>query len=348
MRATTTTTTATATRARRAHRADATRRERATTIRATTIRARSRRATTSRTRGRTARARAATTNGDAQNVAFDAAAIGRWAARAREAPWDARGAGWREFFAAKPIGAVVEVDNARETISAKEVESHGLNWPTCRAEAVERARVNTVRFRQNYAQIACAATLLGSECAAFAMALVSFYAYLALRSDRILGELSLATKDALKWNDAVVAGVSRSKLKSTTLGVAVVLFLLSDATANTYAIMRSVAWTAAIALLHAILRPIDLKGTLADIVKDFRAAKSKEDLRGAARSGLKSMKAWISEKAKPVEATPIFVVEKGEKKRSDGADATPARRSEDANGAIDVDAREAEDTKYLP
>ena len=205
-----------------------------------------------------------------------------------------------------------------------------------------------MRFRQNYAQIACAATLLGSECAAFAMALVSFYAYLALRSDRILGELSLATKDALKWNDAVVAGVSRSKLKSTTLGVAVVLFLLSDATANTYAIMRSVAWTAAIALLHAILRPIDLKGTLADIVKDFRAAKSKEDLRGAARSGLKSMKAWISEKAKPVEATPIFVVEKGEKKRSDGADATPARRSEDANGAIDVDAREAEDTKYLP
>ena len=102
------------------------------------------------------------------------------------------------------------------------------------------------------------------------MALVSFYAYLALRSDRILGELSLATKDALKWNAAVVAGVSRSKLKSTTLGVAVVLFLLSDATANTYAIMRSVAWTAAIALLHAILRPIDLKGTLADIVKDFR------------------------------------------------------------------------------
>merc|ERR1712216_551635 len=54
---------------------------------------------------------------------------------------------------------VVEVDNARETISAKEVESHGLNWPTCRAEAVERARGNTVRFRQNYAQIACAATL---------------------------------------------------------------------------------------------------------------------------------------------------------------------------------------------
>lgn len=264
-----------------------------------------------------------------------------------EAPWDARGAGWREFFAAKPIGAVVEVDNARETISAKEVESHGLNWPTCRAEAVERARVNTVRFRQNYAQLACAATLLGSECVAFAMALVSFYAYLALRSDKILGELSLATKDALKWNATVVAGVSRSKLKSTTLGVAVVLFLLSDATANTYAIMRSVAWTAAIALLHAILRPIDLKGTLADIVKDFRSAKSKEDLQGAARSGLKSMKAWISEKAKPVEATPIFVVEKGEKKRS-GADATPARRSEDANGAIDVDAREAEDTKYLP
>lgn len=45
--------------------------------------------------------------------------------------------GWREFFAAKLIGAVVEVDNAREMILVKEVESYGLNWLMCCVEVVE-------------------------------------------------------------------------------------------------------------------------------------------------------------------------------------------------------------------
>jgi hypothetical protein len=60
------------------------------------------------------------------------------------------------------------------------------------------------------------------------------------------------------------------------------------------------------------------------------------------------MRAWISEKAKPTQSTPIFVVEKGEKKRASDHGATPTRRSEDADGAIDVDARDAEKKKYLP
>lgn len=83
----------------------------------------------------------------------------------------------------------------------------------------------------------CAATLLGLECAAFAMALVLFYVYLVLRSDRIFGELLLVMKDVLKWNDVVVVGVSWLKLKLTTFGVVVVLFLFFDVTANTYVIM---------------------------------------------------------------------------------------------------------------
>jgi len=289
----------------------------------------------------------------APSIAFDGEAVKKWAARATEAPWDAPAAGWREFFAARPIASVVEVDKTNETVSAKEVESHGLNWPTCKAEALERARVNTVRFRQNYAQIAAAATLLGCECAAFGLALVSLYLYLALKSDKILGELSLWTNGALKWNAAVVAGLPRDKLKTATLAFAVVLFLLSDATANTYAVIRSVMWSACIALVHAVLRPIDLKGTLANIVKDFRSAKNKEELKGAARAGFKSMKAWFSEKAKPVDSMPIVVVEKGANGvGSTNGNASPRDepRRENADGAIDVQAREARETqtKSLP
>ena len=295
--------------------------------------------------GRATRTRA---SADGRGVTFDGAAIGRWWERAREAPWDARAAGWREFFAAKAIGAVVEVDNERETVSAKEVESHGLNWPTCRAEALERAKVNTVRFRQNYALAAAAAALLGSECLAFGMALTAFYVFLIVKSDAILGEVSLATNGALKWNAEVVAGLKRETVKRATLTAAVVLFLLSDATANTYALIKSVLWTAVFALLHAVMRPIDLKGTLASIVNDFRAAKSKEELKDAAKSSLNSFRAWVSEKVKPVDAAPVFVVEKGARKTPSGEAQERAPKRESADGAIDVDAREVSDKKFLP
>ena len=90
---------------------------------------------------------------------------------------------------------------------------------------------------------------------------MSFYLYLALKSDKILGELSLWTNGA-KWNATRRPPVCRyDKLKTATLACAVVLFLLSDATANTYAVMRSVMWATCVSLLHAVLRPIDLKGT---------------------------------------------------------------------------------------
>ena len=106
-----------------------------------------------------------------------------------------------------------------------------------------------------------------------------------------------------------------------------------------------------VSLLHAVLRPIDLKGTLANIVKDFRSAKNKEELKGAARSGFKSMKAWFSEKAKPVDSMPIVVVEKGANGvGSTNGNASPRDepRRENADGAIDVQSREARETKSLP
>ena len=305
-----------------------------------------------RTRGWTARPRSSTVpapEGAEVTVAFDAVAMKKWFARATEAPWDATAATWREFFALKSIGAVVEVDNDRATVSATEVESHGLNFPSCKAEALARAKANTVRFRQNYLVMAAAAALIGCECAAFGLALTLFYVHLAATSDKILGELELGTRGALKWNAEVVAGVPRKRLRRVTLASAIVLFLLSDATANTYAVVRSVMWTSVVAVFHAMLRPIDLKGTLANIVKEFRAAKSKEELKDAAQAGFNSMKAWIGEKVKPENAKPVFVVEKGARKTSStGNEEEEQAKRENPDGAIDVDAKNVEENKYLP
>ena len=281
-------------------------------------------------------------------VSFDGEKVKKWFEDVTEKPWDSPAAGAREFLAVKPIAAVVEMDNATETMSANEIESHGLNLPTCQAEALARAKANSVRFRQNYLQIAAVVVLMGSECFAFALSLISFYVYLAFSSDSILGELSLATKDALKWNDKVVAGLPRATVKKATLGVSVVLFLLSDATANTYAVLRSLAWATLIAAAHAVTRPIDLKGTLGDIVKGFRSAKSKEELQDAAKEGLKSVQTWWKNR-KPSEPTPVILVQKNGGAKPNGAkNDEPAPRREDSNGAIDVDAREAQDRKQLP
>lgn len=281
-------------------------------------------------------------------VSFDGEKVKKWFDDVTEKPWDTPAVGAREFLAVKPIAAVVEMDNATETMSANEIESHGLNLPTCQAEALARAKANSVRFRQNYLQIAAVVVLMGSECFAFALSLISFYVYLAFSSDSILGELSLATKDALKWNDKVVAGLPRATVKKATLGVSVVLFLLSDATANTYAVLRSLAWATLIAAAHAVTRPIDLKGTLGDIVKGFRSAKSKEELQDAAKEGFKSVQTWWKNR-KPSEPTPVILVQKNGGAKPNGAkNDEPAPRRENSDGAIDVDAREARDRKQLP
>jgi len=291
--------------------------------------------------------------GDPNAISLDVEAVKKWFGKATEAKWDAPAKEWRDFFAMRPIASVLEMDSATERVNASEIESHGLNFPTCRAEALARAKANGVRFRQNYGVIACGMALLGSECIAFFLALISFYAYMALSSDNILGELSLATKGKLQWNEKVVAGASRATLKNVTMGVALVLFLLSDATANTYAVLRSVGLSSIIAFAHAVMRPIDLKGTLADIVKGFRGAKSKEELKDVAAQGLKSVQTWWSNR-KPMEPTPVILVQKnsGSGGRASSANTRtdtgePAPKRENADGAIDVEAREARERKQL-
>ena len=269
----------------------------------------------------------------------------------RKEPWDARAKTWREFFAARANVAVLEVDVDSETVKANEIETHGLNFPKDTAEAWSRVKANSVRFRQNYLAVACASALFGCECAAFGAALVCFYAFAALKSDVILGEIALATDGKLAWNATRVAGVNRATAQKATLALAVVLFVLSDAAANVSALFRSMMTAFMIALAHAVLRPIDLKGTLTDIMKDLKGAKSKEDLARAAEAGVKGFKSWWSNR-RDAEPVPVVVVTKdsrrGAAQQQQGNQQDPPRRRENGEGAIDVEGREAPNRKFLP
>ena len=184
---------------------------------------------------------------------FDKEDVAQWVERVRKEPWDARAKTWREFFAARANVAVLEVDVESETVKANEIETHGLNFPKDTTEAWSRVKANSVRFRQNYLAVACASALFGCECAAFGAALVCFYAFAALKSDVILGEIALATDGKLAWNATRVAGVNRATAQKATLALAAVLFVLSDAAANVSALFRSMITAFMIALAHAVL-----------------------------------------------------------------------------------------------
>jgi hypothetical protein len=282
---------------------------------------------------------------------FDKEDVAQWVERVRKEPWDARAKTWREFFAARANVAVLEVDVDSETVKANEIETHGLNFPKDTAEAWSRVKANSVRFRQNYLAVACASALFGCECAAFGAALVCFYAFAAFKSDVILGEIALATNGKLAWNATRVAGVNRATAQKATLALAVVLFVLSDAAANVSALFRSMMTAFMIALAHAVLRPIDLKGTLTDIMKDLKGAKSKEDLARAAEAGVKGFKSWWSNR-RDAEPVPVVVVTKdsrrGAAQQQQGNQQDPPRRRENGEGAIDVEGREAPNRKFLP
>ena len=307
------------------------------------------RATRVRRQHRRQRRHRASTSSAKSSSSFDARDVDAWLERVRAEPWDARAKTWREFFAARANVAVLEVDVDRETIKANDIETHGLNFPKDGAEAWARVKANSVRFRQNYIALACVSALLGCERAAFGAALVCFYAFAASKSDVALGELALATDGRLAWNATRVGGFNRAMVQKVTLALAAVLFVLSDATANVAALFRSTATAFAVSLAHAALRPIDLKGTLTDIMKDLKGAKSKEDLARAAEAGVKGVKSWWANR-RDVEPVPVVVVTKdsrrGAARPQQGED--PPRRRENGEGAIDVEGRDAPNRKFLP
>lgn len=188
-------------------------------------------------------------------------------------PWDAAPRSWRSFWAVKLAAAVVE--NSPEAVAVRPVEVSGLEWPPSLEEARKRAQTNAVLFRQNYA-------ICGLACLAFASlrqpALLAGLAALAASviasSDRLLGEAALATDGRLLWNAKRVAGLDRRVLRVGGAALfACSLLVAPPATARWLASALSTALC--IALVHMVMRPIDLEAVVGSFWGDLTSSKSR-------------------------------------------------------------------------
>ena len=126
-------------------------------------------------------------------------------------PWDSSPRPWRLFWAVKLSAAVLESDAAAQSLRLLPVESVGLSPPASLDDARRRAATNLVVFRQNYL---AAGLLAAAACATRHAALLCGCALLLLAavcsSDRLLGEVSLATDGQLIWNANRVGGLDRT------------------------------------------------------------------------------------------------------------------------------------------
>ena len=190
-------------------------------------------------------------------------------------PWDAAPQNWRRFWATKLAAAVVESDQVAETVTVRPVEMSGLEWPPSLEEAQKRVRTNSTLYRQNYVccALACLAagairhvTLLAALACAAAAAVVT--------SDRLLGELSLATDGQLVWNAKRVAGVDRAVVRSVLPCAAFLCLALSPVQAARW-LVTSLCTAALLSLLHAAMRPIDLEAVVGSFFGDLASSKTR-------------------------------------------------------------------------
>ena len=316
-------------------------RSRALSTRALSTRALS---TSSRTRGAvTASASSATASPSSGDG--DAKDFKDWLETFRKAKWDEAPKSWREFMATKVAAAVVEVDVANDRVNAKEVEGIGLNVPKDGAEAKERVKSNLIYYRQNYAIVVASYVAIAQLFVNPAMTLCVLFlgAAAACASDTLLGELALASKDKLKWNAKVVAGVDRTQARQALLVIAGIGALTSLKYSWGYLIMN-VVYGIALSLTHAILRPIDLKSTLSNLWRDVKNVATKEEAAAAAKKAVKGMKSWWSNR-RPNEPTPVVVAVKDDPMNPGGfqdAARNAARRQREQrerenDGAVDAD-----------
>ena len=212
----------------------------------------------------------------------------------------------RRSFLSQVAAAVLEVDVAKENVSAKEVEGIGLNAPKDSAEAMERAKVNLIYYRQNYVVALYASVLLahiGNPLVAVAM--LAGGAAAACASDTLLGEVSMMTDGKLVWNATRVAGLDR---QTARLGLGGVGFVAAIAAAYYFAASLAVSlfWGLIMVTIHSVLRPIDLKSTLGNLWKDATGVKNREEAEAMVKKGVKGVQTWWKNR-RPTDPTPVVV-----------------------------------------
>ena len=190
-------------------------------------------------------------------------------------PWDAAPQNWRRFWATKLAAAVVESDQAAETVRVRPVEMSGLEWPPSVEEAQKRVRTNATLYRQNYVCCALACLAAGAVRHVTLLAALACAALAAVvTSDRLLGELSLFTEGQLVWNAKRVAGFDRAFVRTVLPMAAVLCLALSPMQAARW-LVTSLCTAAMLSLLHAIMRPIDLEAVMGSFFGDLASSKTR-------------------------------------------------------------------------
>jgi len=228
----------------------------------------------------------------------------------RREPWDCSPRPWRTFWAVKAAAMVVESDAAAQSVRILPVESLGLSLPASPEEARRRATTNLVVFRQNYAVAGLAAALLGATRHAALLVLLGGLVVAAICcSDRLLGELSLATNGGLVWNAQRIAGLDRASTMRVALVAAAACFACMPYLSLLW--LSQAAWMLFVfAGLHAITRPVDLASGLASFWSDVKSAKTREEVGRSFADAAQALGGWWSgtRKEPPV---PVVVVQKG-------------------------------------
>ena len=190
-------------------------------------------------------------------------------------PWDASPQSWRRFWATKLAAAVVESDQAAETVRVRPVEMSGLEWPQSVEEAQKRVRTNATLYRQNYVCCALACLAAGAVRHVTLLAALACAALAAVvTSDRLLGELSLSTEGQLVWNAKRVAGVDRAVVRAVLPMAAALCLALSPMQAVRW-LVTSLCTAALLSLLHAIMRPIDLEAVMGSFFGNLASSKTR-------------------------------------------------------------------------
>lgn len=244
----------------------------------------------------------------------------------RREPWDALSRPWRDFWAVKLAAAVVESDAAARQVRVMPVESIGLRWPATKDEAWHRARSNLVLYRQNYALCALALAFCSSiRSVGLLTGLASALVGLAVNSDRLLGELALASGNRFVWNERRVAGLDRVSVRSSAWLCALLCWAAEPAM-FVHTLLRTLLIAATLIPLHAMLRPLDLKDTASSFLGDLGGVKSRDDIGKAVKNAGNRLLRLFTD-AKQEGPVPIVVVQRGSDDDAAGPTSPPSRPS---------------------
>ena len=253
---------------------------------------------------------------------------------------------WREFWALRAAGAVVQQDLSSGEVRARAIEVLGLRLPADGKEWAGRLRGNAL-YRKNYLLIATGAAAAACAGTSFACgaAFLGCVAAAVLRNDDLLGGLALfleerasagggAPSPPLAWNAERAGGLPRRAASNAILAAAGAL-LVGAAEVGLFleALLGAVWFALLVTAAHASLRPVDMSSTVGNLVSDLRSSKSRGDVADALKSGWGAAKQAVDEAAKNAGDFTVFTSFTGDGSEAGGGGDGSGSGGSGGNGA---------------